>query len=281
MEVFHQPGEVRDHVSSMRSKGFSIGFVPTMGALHRGHIQLVNRALADNDVVITSIFVNPTQFNDPSDLEKYPRSPEEDIQMLQEAGCHVLFMPSVEDMYPEKVESVHYPLEGLDEVMEGAFRPGHFQGVATVVNRLFDIVTPDRAYFGEKDFQQLAIIRKITDWRKDQIDIIGVPTERESDGLAMSSRNLRLSKVHRAQAHVIAQALNFARDHFREFDPKALVEEVSKRITVGTDLEVEYVSVADSRTLKPVSGWANCDSARIFAAVFAGDVRLIDNVPLF
>ena len=207
MKVFNFIVDVQRFVEEKHNLGLKIGFVPTMGALHEGHLSLINRAKKDNDIVVCSVFVNPIQFNNPADLEKYPRTPEKDIEKLEQAGCDAVFMPTAEEMYPNKVED-HYDFGDLERVMEGACRPGHFNGVAIVVRKLFEIVTPNRAYFGEKDFQQLAIINKMVSNLNMNLEIVPCPIVREKDGLAMSSRNVRLNETERAIAPKIFATLN-------------------------------------------------------------------------
>ena len=209
MNVYNFIVDIQRFVEEKHNLGLKVGFVPTMGALHEGHLSLINRAKKDNDIVVSSVFVNPIQFNNPTDLEKYPRTPERDIEKLEQAGCDAVFMPSVDEMYPEKVEE-HYDFGDLERVMEGACRPRHFNGVAIVVRKLFEIVTPDRAYFGEKDFQQLAIIKKMVQNLNMNLEIVPCPIIRENDGLAMSSRNVRLNETERAIAPQIFATLNDA-----------------------------------------------------------------------
>lgn len=278
--LLHTRAELEHILGQQRSTGKSIGFVPTMGALHAGHIQLVERALRENDYAVVSIFVNPIQFNNPDDLHKYPRTLDQDMAMLQAVGCHCVFAPSVAEMYPEPDNS-EFGFGALAEVMEGKFRPGHFRGVAVVVRKLFQIVKPQRAYFGEKDFQQLAIIRRLVELEKMDVTIVGCPIVRETDGLAMSSRNMRLSPDDRAKAPAIFNALSEARDVYRWFTPEGINELVAAQINQCPGFETEYVQVVDSRTLQPFYDWADVEHAVVCVAAFLGGVRLIDNIQLF
>lgn len=280
MKVLNYIAEVHDFVKEARNQGLKVGFVPTMGALHEGHISLIKRAKNENDVVIASIFVNPIQFNNPTDLEKYPRTPEADIKKLEDAACDAAFMPSVEEMYPEKNEKT-FDFGDLERVMEGACRPGHFNGVAVVVSKLFEIVTPDKAYFGEKDFQQLAIIKKMVDDLGSDVEIVPCPIIRESDGLAMSSRNVRLNAEERAIAPKIYAVLNDASSQLNAMSPKEMKEYALAKYADIQEFEVEYVEIADEQNLKSLNEWNDSTHARIFVALQLGPVRLIDNVRIY
>jgi pantoate--beta-alanine ligase len=251
-----------------------------MGALHEGHLSLINRAKNDNDIVVSSVFVNPIQFNNPTDLEKYPRTPELDIEKLKNAGCDAVFMPSVEEMYPEKVED-HYDFGDLERVMEGACRPGHFNGVAIVVRKLFEIVNPDKAYFGEKDFQQLAIIKKMVGNLNMGLEIVPCPIIRENDGLAMSSRNVRLNETERAIAPKIFATLNDAVSKQNSMSPAEMREYALAKYAEIKEFDVEYVEITDEINLQSINNWNECEHARIFVALQLGPVRLIDNVRIF
>jgi len=277
MNVLNNISEVKNILSDLRAKGLSIGFVPTMGALHQGHISLVEKAVRENDVVVVSIFVNPTQFNDKTDLKNYPRTPEKDIKHLENAGVHYIFMPSEQEIYPEPDTRV-FEFGQLDKVMEGAHRPGHFNGVAQVVSKLFDIVEPHRAYFGQKDFQQLAIIRQMVKQLKLSVEIIPCPIVREKDGLAMSSRNLLLEPEVRQCAPIIYKTLSDAQKKVGALTVTDLIGWVEQNINKDPNLSVEYFSLADSLTLQPVSSWNDTDSIIGCIAVRAGKIRLIDNV---
>lgn len=257
------------------------GFVPTMGALHEGHLSLVRRAKAENDKVIVSIFVNPTQFNNPADLEKYPRMPEKDFELLEKEGVDIIFFPSEKEIYPEGMEGKSaYDFGNLEKVMEGKFRPGHFKGVAQVVSKLFEIVHPDNAYFGEKDFQQLAIIRELVKQKKFGVRITGCPTMREPSGLAMSSRNLLLTPEMRNEAANISKALFHVRDLKNKRSLEELKKEAVSMIESNGLLKVEYLEVADPDSLQPVNSFDGENKLRCLTAVQAGNIRLIDNVEI-
>ncbi len=257
--------------------GNTIGFVPTMGALHEGHLDLVSKAVHENETVVCSIFVNPVQFNNPDDLEKYPRTLEEDKRMLEQAGCHVLFHPGVSEMYPGP-PAEKYDFGLLEQVMEGRFRPGHFNGVAIVVKRLFDLVKPDRAYFGEKDYQQLLIIKALVRMCHIPVKIVPCPTVREADGLAMSSRNRRLSPEHRRLAPEIRQSLLSLKASGNAVPLEQAIQLAIKRIEANTPFRVEYLEVSDAVSLMPATHWQAFPSLVCCTAVWAGDVRLIDNI---
>ena len=256
-----------------------IGFVPTMGALHRGHLSLVERSVKENRYTIVSIFVNPTQFNDQKDLERYPRDLNKDLELLEGYGVDVVFAPDTKEIYPEKDSRV-FDMGGLDKYGEGGFRPGHFNGVAQVVTRLFDIITPDRAYFGEKDFQQLAIIKYVTTDLKLPVGIIGVPIYRDEDGLALSSRNMLLSPEHREVAPHIFRTISKAKELMRKYTPLMVAEMVKNEINSCELLETEYVEIINALNLKPVSEWDQAEEIQLCCAVYAGPIRLIDNIKL-
>ena len=279
MQIVTTKKSLSESLKPLRDSGKTIGFVPTMGALHNGHIGLVKRSVAENDITVVSIFVNPTQFNNAGDLDNYPRTPEADARMLEEAGANFLFLPSVDEMYPSGAVSEPVELGALETVMEGAFRPGHFQGVATIVKRLFDAVQPRCAYFGEKDFQQLAVIRHLVKREGIRIDIIACPTAREASGLAMSSRNMRLGNGLKQEAAFISKALFWLKDSGRSFPLPDALQKAAKLIELPGHLKVEYLEIAEADTLQPVKQWTE-KPLRAFAAVYAGDVRLIDNVAL-
>jgi pantoate--beta-alanine ligase len=279
MNVFHSVSDTRRWLAGVRSMGKSIGFVPTMGALHQGHLDLIKRARRENDINGCSIFVNPIQFNNPEDLIKYPRPIEEDLRLLKEAGCDLVFIPSVEEMYPEPVTK-KYDFGPLERVMEGAHRPGHFNGVAVVVEKLFDIFGPDRAYFGEKDFQQLRIIQSLVKMENIPVEIVPCPTVREADGLAMSSRNRRLSAEERAIAPSIYKALLNAKDLANKY-PVAEVKKISIAMLESKGFRVDYFEISDTETLQPVEKWEETSSVIACVAAFLGSVRLIDNMILF
>ena len=263
----------------MRSQGLSLGFVPTMGALHAGHMSLVTRARSENDRVAVSVFVNPTQFNNPTDLATYPRTEEADLALLESAGVDVAFVPTVEEMYPEPDTRV-FDLGPVAEVMEGAMRPGHFNGVAQVVSRLFEMVQPTRAYFGEKDFQQIAVIRRMVELEGGfgGLEIVDVPIKREDDGLAMSSRNVRLTPEMRQAAPAIRRALLNAAAQPRTLSPAEVIDLTVKEINAVSGLETEYFQIVDGHTCQPVTRWEETDMPVGCITVYAGDVRLIDNI---
>ncbi len=279
MNTYNTIAETQGFVYECRQKSLKIGFVPTMGALHQGHLSLIERAKAENDIVIASIFVNPIQFNNKEDLQKYPRTLEKDSAMLQNAGCNAIFAPSVAEMYPQPDTTV-YDFGMLDKVMEGKFRPGHFNGVAVVVKRLFDIVMPDNAYFGEKDYQQLQIIKAMVAQKNLAVNIIPCPIVREADGLAMSSRNMRLTAEERLIAPFIYKTLSEAKEKAKQFSPSELTTWVLNQIKTQDMLKTEYFEIVDTSTLLPISKWDECENAIGCIAVFLGSVRLIDNIGL-
>jgi pantoate--beta-alanine ligase len=277
MRVIERKSDLNKFISQAKEESKSIGFVPTMGALHAGHIALVTQAVGQCDLVVASIFVNPIQFNNPDDLKKYPRTFDSDRKMLEEAGCDLVFYPSVDEMYPDKVQE-KFDFGSLETVMEGATRPGHFNGVAVVVKRLFDLVQPDIAFFGKKDFQQLAIIKALVMQMKSAIDIVGMDTVREDDGLAMSSRNTRLSEQERVTAVDLSKALSFIKQHKNTFNPTYLEAEAINMLNVN--FKVEYIQIVDGNTLQSISNWNQTNYPVVCAAAFLGEVRLIDNLEL-
>lgn len=280
MNVYNFIVDIQRFVEEKHNLGLKVGFVPTMGALHEGHISLINRAKKENDIVVCSVFVNPIQFNNPADLEKYPRTPEKDIEKLEQAGCDAVFMPTAEEMYPDKVED-HYDFGDIEHVMEGACRPGHFNGVAIVVRKLFEIVNPNKAYFGEKDFQQLAIIKKMVRDLNMNLEIVPCPIVREIDGLAMSSRNVRLNEAERAIAPKIFATLNDSITKKDALSPSEMKKYTLDKYAEIKEFDVEYVEITDEINLKSLENWNECDHARIFVALQLGPVRLIDNVRIF
>ena len=277
MKVIRTICELKNELDLCREKGKSIGLVPTMGALHAGHASLVKRSVNENDVTVVSIFVNPTQFNDKNDLMNYPRDLDADCRLLDGVGAAIAFAPEVEEMYPEP-DTRQFSFAPLDEVMEGPFRPGHFNGVAQIVSKLFYAVEPDRAYFVEKDFQQLAIIREMVRQLGLKLDIVGCPIVREEDGLAMSSRNMLLTAEERTRALTISRtlfaSLDYAKEHTLQ-QTKAFVEEAIKA-TEGFCLE--YYQIVDGNTLQPVEQWSDSDYIVGCIALFCGKIRLIDNI---
>lgn len=279
MIILRNQSEAQMLINELKKQKRSIGFVPTMGALHQGHISLVEQAKAQNDFILVSIFVNPTQFNNSEDLEKYPRTEAEDTFLLEKAGVDAVFIPSVEDMYPQGANSQSFQLNGLENQMEGKFRPGHFDGVGTIVNRFFEIIQPTKAYFGEKDFQQLRIIQQMVENLNLDLEIVPVAIKREEDGLAMSSRNKRLTEEMRSESPIIYQILQKAKDFLVNNSIEATKKMVEKEFAT-TNLELEYFEIADENTLESVSEFDSSHNIRAFIAVFAGEIRLIDNLKL-
>jgi pantoate--beta-alanine ligase len=281
MQVFKHIHELRSQISVQKVRGKKVGLVPTMGALHRGHLELVSAARRENDVVVASIFVNPTQFNNPEDLKKYPRSLETDLQLLEAENCDFVFVPEENEIYPEEpLTKIQFGY--LNSIMEGAHRPGHFDGVGLVVGKLFNIVQPDRAYFGKKDLQQLTIIKKMVHDLNFDIEIIPYPIVREKDGLAMSSRNARLNDEEIKEAPAIYRNLELISERLSkqetsfEAAKKSFIEEVDRHSTLCT----EYIEVVDTKTLRPVENLGEGKNVSICVAVFAGNIRLIDNVSI-
>lgn len=277
MKIVRTVNELKSAVGALKVEGRSVGFVPTMGALHDGHISLINRARADNDIVVASVFVNPTQFNNPDDLRTYPRTEEADCARLGDAGVDIAFLPSVEEMYPEPDTRV-FKLGPVAEVMEGAMRPGHFNGVAQVVSRLFAMVGPDRAYFGEKDFQQIAVIRRMVELEGFDIDIVACPIKREADGLALSSRNVRLTPHQRDIAPNIHRILEESRDYYLVLSVDEVRRKVIDAVNAYPEMEVEYYDIVNADDMQPINEWSQCADAVGCITVYLGDVRLIDNI---
>lgn len=278
MKVINTVVELRQLLKELRSQGKTVGYVPTMGALHRGHLSLVKLCLADNDICVVSIFVNPTQFNNKEDLVKYPRDLERDCELLKQTDDSIIvFAPVVEEVYPEP-DTRQFDFGQLDKVMEGKFRPGHFNGVAQVVSRFFDIIKPDKAYFGEKDYQQLTIIRQMVSQLKLPVQIVAMPIVREQSGLALSSRNERLTENQRTIATNISKVLFESRQWIDKYSVKETIEKVQSAINSFEGMEVEYFEIVNGKTLQPITDWEQCDCIVGCIAVFCGDVRLIDNV---
>ena len=279
MQIIRKVDDLLSYVALNKGNGRSIGLVPTMGALHAGHLSLVSRAVGENDVTIVSVFVNPTQFNNPTDLATYPRNEEADFKLLAEAGASVAFAPAVEEMYPEGTERDHeFRLGSAAEVMEGKYRPGHFQGVAQVVSRLFRLAQPTRAYFGEKDFQQIAVIRNMVSSERIDVEIVACPIKRAGDGLALSSRNALLSEEQRRNAPGIYAALRDSIGYSHSHSVRATHDSVVERIDSIPEMKVEYFEIVDARTLLPVEEWEESDSIVGCITVYNGKVRLIDNI---
>ena len=280
MKIFNTKQEIKAYLTSLKEQNKTIGFVPTMGALHEGHLSLVKKAKKKNDLVVVSIFVNPTQFNNQEDLVKYPKTIENDTKLLESVSCDVLFCPSVEEIYAENITSENFNFDGLEHQMEGKFRDGHFNGVGTIVKTLFEIVTPDKAYFGQKDFQQLQIIKKMVKKHHLKVKIKGCPIFREEDGLAMSSRNTRLSKEHRIAAPFIYKTLKKVNEKSGTKNADKITEWVKNQFKKQPLLKLEYFTIADEKTLKTVKDKEYHKKTRAFIAVFAGEIRLIDNIQL-
>lgn len=277
MKLVRTISDLQAELSALKAQGKKVGLVPTMGALHAGHASLVKRSVDENDVTVVSVFVNPTQFNDKNDLVKYPRTLEADCKLLESAGASFVFAPEVEEMYPEP-DTRQFSFAPLDEVMEGKFRPGHFNGVAQIVSKLFDAVKPHRAYFGEKDFQQLAIIREMVKQLHLDIEIVGCPIVREEDGLALSSRNMLLSAEERKIALKISQTLFKSRTFAADHSLKETIKFVEDGIASEPGLRLEYFEVVDGNTLQTVQNWEDTDYIVGCITVFCGPVRLIDNI---
>lgn len=282
MEVYSEKQQIVAVIDAFKAKNQTLGLVPTMGALHHGHLALVKKALENNDKVVVSIFVNPTQFDNKEDLLKYPRTLERDIELLKSVSEHniLVYAPTVEDVYNGETVSEKFDFEGLEHEMEGRFRIGHFDGVGTIVKRLFDIIKPNYAYFGEKDFQQLQIINKLVDKYNMPLHIIGCPIYRESSGLAMSSRNTRLKPEYKKAAPFIYKTLKYAKTLFGTKSADNVTDWVEKQFQKHPLLKLEYFIIAETSTLKTVKRKTNNKKYRAFIAVYADDIRLIDNIAL-
>ncbi|AUP79157.1 pantoate--beta-alanine ligase [Flavivirga eckloniae] len=282
MEFYSEKQQIKLVIDALKAKQLTIGLVPTMGALHDGHLQLVKKALDNNDKVVVSIFVNPTQFDNNDDLEKYPRTLESDMVLLESVSQDriIVYAPTVKDIYGSNPISESFDFDGLELEMEGKFRDGHFDGVGTIVKRFFEIVKPHNAYFGEKDFQQLQIIKKMVEKLRIPIHVIGCEIHRETNGLAMSSRNTRLKPEYKKAAPFIYKTLTAAKEHFGTKSANKVLEWVEKQFAKHHLLELEYFIIADVKTLKQVKRKSNKKSYRAFIAVYADDIRLIDNIAL-
>ena len=277
MEIIRTVAELKAKLDEARTRG-TIGLVPTMGALHAGHLSLIERARRENDTVVVSVFVNPTQFNNPTDLATYPRTEEADAALLEKAGVDYAFMPSVEEVYPEP-DNRQFDLGPVAEVMEGAMRPGHFNGVAQVVSKLFRFTEPTKAYFGEKDFQQIAVIRKMAQLEGfNDLEIVDCPIKREADGLAMSSRNVRLTPEQRSIAPAISLVLKASLVKARELSLADTKKWVIDTINAFPYMNVEYYEIVDAATMQPIGEWSDSATPVGCITVFCGDVRLIDNI---
>ena len=278
MNIIREIEQLRCQVAAAKAAGKTVGLVPTMGALHAGHISLIDRARKECGFVVVSDFVNPTQFNNPEDLRTYPRTEAADCEKMSQAGVDVAFIPSVEEVYPEPDTRV-FDLGPVAEVMEGAMRPGHFNGVAQIVSKLFAIVEPDKAYFGEKDFQQIAVIRRMVELEGFNLEIVDCPILREADGLAMSSRNVRLDAAHRAVAPHIHETLVESLDYAKTHTVAETERFVTENINAVEGLETEYFMIVDALTMQPVDPEAKPDASMVgCVTVYCGDVRLIDNI---
>ncbi|MCL6293701.1 pantoate--beta-alanine ligase [Jejuia spongiicola] len=282
MKVFSQKMQISAKVDELKAKQLTVGLVPTMGALHQGHMALVRKALNENDKVVVSIFVNPTQFDNKDDLIKYPRTLDNDVELLKTVSKNdiLVYAPTVEDIYKGNTVSQKFDFDGLEFEMEGKFRNGHFDGVGTIVKRFFEIVKPHRAYFGEKDFQQLAIIKKLVKKHNIPVKVIGCPIHRETSGLAMSSRNTRLKPEYKKAAPFIYKTLTTAKEKFGTKSANKVSEWVEKEFAKHDLLKLEYFIIADTKTLKPVIRKSNKKTYRAFIAAYADDIRLIDNIAL-
>jgi pantoate--beta-alanine ligase len=278
VKVYNKISELQEHISKLKSEGKTVGFIPTMGALHYGHISLVSLGMCQCDVTVVSVFVNPTQFNNPDDLLKYPRTLESDVALLSSINCDIVFAPTVEEMYPENRKAIRLDLGNLANLMEGKFRPGHFDGVVDVVSRLFEIVNPTKAFFGLKDFQQVSVIRFMTSKLNLPVEIIACPTLRETSGLAMSSRNMRLSETEKEDALHIYKSLLLAKELSASNSPLEVKEKAVEFFETGK-LKLEYLEIVDPKTLESLtSEWVLGATACIVA--YCGQVRLIDNLQL-
>lgn len=282
MEVYSEKQHITAAIDVLKAENLTLGLVPTMGALHEGHLELVKKALVNNDKVVVSIFVNPTQFDNNEDLVKYPRTLEKDVELLKTVSTSdiLVYAPTVEDIYEGNTTSKNFDFDGLEFEMEGKFRRGHFDGVGTIVKRFFEIVKPHQAYFGEKDFQQLAIIKKLVEKHDIPVIIVGCKIHREANGLAMSSRNTRLKPEYKKAAPFIFRTLTTAKQLFGTKSANKVIEWVEKQFANHDLLELEYIIIADTETLKPVKRKSNQKSYRAFIAVYADDIRLIDNIAL-
>lgn len=280
MKIFTTKKDLKDCLSVLKLKEQTIGFVPTMGALHEGHLSLIKKAKQKTTVVVVSIFVNPTQFDKKEDLLKYPKTFDNDTKLLESVGCDVLFFPSVDEIYSGNVVSEKFNFDGLEHQMEGKFRAGHFDGVGTVVKALFNIVAPDKAFFGQKDFQQLQIIKKLVKKQRLNVKIKGCAIYREQDGLAMSSRNTRLNDTQRIAAPFIYKTLKKVRKKFGTESAVKITAWVENQFKNHPSLKLEYFTIADEKSLKTIETKESDKKYRAFIAVFAGDIRLIDNIRL-
>lgn len=280
MIIFTKISQINKFLTGIAQKGSSIGFVPTMGALHEGHLTLIRKANDENDVSVCSIFVNPTQFNNPEDLKKYPRLIEKDILLLEKSGCDVLFYPNADEMYAKDEGLLNVDLLGIDKRLEGEHRPGHFKGVATIVKKLFDAVAPHKAYFGQKDYQQVLVVKTMVKQLNVPVEIVAVPTVREESGLAMSSRNLRLTDEERENAAEIYRVLVWAKEHLTKLEAVEIEKVGGERLAKIPGAAVEYFELADGETLAPLVEYKTGQKVVALTAVQVGAVRLIDNMEI-
>ena len=280
MQIFEKKDALVASLSVLKKENKQIGFVPTMGALHQGHLSLLEESRKDNHISIVTIFVNPTQFNKAEDLEKYPKTIENDLAMLSNMSCDIVFIPSVDDIYSDAICSKHYSFGGIENQMEGKYRTGHFDGVATIIQLFFEIIQPNRAYFGEKDYQQLQVVTKLSQQENLGVEIIGCPIHREKDGLAMSSRNARLTVHQRAAAPLIHQTLKRVCDRVKTDEISDIYNFVKTEFNRNDLLSLEYFTIANQTTLQEVTCLKKDENYRAFIAVNAGNVRLIDNISL-
>jgi pantoate--beta-alanine ligase len=277
MVLFKKATDLSNWLETQRQNEINIGFVPTMGALHQGHLSLIETSKKQNRLTVASIFVNPTQFNDPKDFEKYPITLERDIDQLECSGCDVLFLPDVKEMYPDGTKSTSYDLGFLENILEGKYRPGHFQGVCTIVERLLRIVQPNSLYLGQKDYQQCMVIKRLVEIMNADIEVIICPTLRETNGLAMSSRNMRLSDNEKTKATAIFEALTFAKQNLHAGSIRNIQVEMEK---ILSGFKIDYAQVVDATTLELVNEWDGKQKLVGLIAAYLNDVRLIDNMLL-
>lgn len=280
MDIFKTQNELRNRLNTFKNEGKKIALVPTMGALHEGHLSLIQEAQKVADIVVCSIFVNPTQFNDPKDLEKYPRPIENDIKLLESQNCDILFLPSVEEMYPSGESPWHIDLGRLDQIWEGAQRPGHFQGVTQIVYKLFTLVAPDYACFGQKDFQQVMVIQRMIEIKKLPIQLVICPIIRNPKGLALSSRNARLSDEGKEKALILSKALNFIKTNFDKLSVEELQKGAENIILADESIEIEYLAISETRTLEAVTHFETDKKYVVHVVAWLEGVRLIDNMLL-
>lgn len=279
LNIIRLSSDLASTINLLKTSKKTLGFVPTMGALHFGHLSLIHAAKSQTDIVVCSVFVNPVQFNDPKDFEKYPKTEVEDCKMLEASGCDIVFIPTVNQVYPPGFKKEIFHFGSLENVMEGAHRPGHFSGVAMVVKRLFELVQPDKAFFGLKDYQQFSIIRELVNQTKMKIDIIGMPTVREEDGLAMSSRNRLLNENERKEAVTLIRLLNKTQENYSLLNISELKFDFENELSKHPDFKLDYFEIADGKSLQPLKEKSSKEP-RGFVAAFIGGVRLIDNVSL-